>query len=96
MNVITQVHLSLEDYQQSLQSYQLAKKQQDIKDRIAVHIEAAMKADATNELESILSRMRKLSAKMRSGLTYAELQGAAARIYHSIGPPWLKDTISLV
>lgn len=85
MNVITQVHLSLEDYQQSLQSYQLAKKQQDIKDRIAVHIEAAMKADATNELESILSRMRKLSAKMRSGLTYAELQGAAARIYHSIG-----------
>ena len=85
MNVITQVHLSLQDYQQSLKSYHLAKKQQNVKNRIADQVEAAMEADTADELQSILSRMRKLSAKMQSGLTYAELQGAAARIYHSLG-----------
>ncbi len=93
MNIITQVHLSIQNYEQSLQSYHLAEKQHYVKNRIVAQVEAAKKADAIDELQFILSRMRKLSAKMQSGLTYAELQVAAARIYHSIGQDRIPDGV---
>lgn len=85
MAVLTQVHLSLQDYQDALQNYTLAKRQETVKERIEKQVAAAKKAETTDELQSVLSRMRKLSAIMRSGMTYAGLQSSAARIYHTIG-----------
>jgi hypothetical protein len=85
MMVLTQVNLANQRYRLAAQEFQIASQLNDVHDRKIMHTEAARKARTANELDEIRNRAAALSARMRLGVAYAELQGALGRIFHSIG-----------
>ena len=85
MMTLTQVHLSNQRYGLALREYRIANALADVHQRKLQHMVAARKANVGNELEEIRNQAGNLSALMYRGLTYAELQSAMGRVFHSSG-----------
>lgn len=85
MMVLTQVNLAHQGYYLALKEYQIADELDAVHRRKLLHVEAAKKAQTGSELEEIKMLAGALSAHMNKGVSFAELQGALGRVFHSSG-----------
>jgi outer membrane protein TolC len=93
MAVLTQTHLAMRKYEEALADYNIARQLKDVEDKILKHVKAQISASRSSEQERIATRTSALRSRLRSGLAYAQLQTAVARIYHSLGVDLMPDTI---
>ena len=85
MAVLAQVNIAHQRYALVSEEYRLARKLNDVDNRLSALMSAEKTAGRINELAVIQSATNALLSSMRHHLAYAELQNAAGRIYNSIG-----------
>lgn len=88
--VITQVHLALDQYKQSVDAYKLSKEYLDISEEICEQTIIANTPNTKNRFIVIKEKFNYLLAILRHALAYADMQKSYAQTYASLGI--LKDS----
>ena len=83
MAILTQVHVALVRYNQTLEEFELVKTISQTADQIQHHSAAARQT--MTGLDVIQAQARAIYRRLQMGLSYAELQNSAGQIYVSIG-----------
>ena len=94
MMVLTQVNLAFQRYQLSFRELEIANQLDEVHQRKVQHVAAARQAKTGTDLDEIRSQAAALTASMRQGVAFAELQGALGRVFHSAGLDPLPATIT--
>lgn len=85
MAVMAQVRISAERYRQTIEEYDLARRLDQIDQRINSQMANAVKSSAENELEAIRAQVRAVLSSMQRSYSQASMQAAHARMLNSIG-----------
>ncbi|MBI9077935.1 MAG: TolC family protein [Desulfatibacillum sp.] len=83
--VMTQVHLSVQSYGLAREEYLLARRLDQVNQRLHLQMTTAEAAGQLDDLAVIRNASLALVARMRHYRAFADLQNAAGRIYHSLG-----------
>ncbi|MBF0145995.1 MAG: TolC family protein [Magnetococcales bacterium] len=94
MAILTQVHVALIRYNQTLEEYELVKTMSHTADQIQHHANEARQT--MTGLDVIQAQARAIYRRMQLGLSYAELQNSAGQIYVSIGRDPLPNALESV
>ncbi|WP_305046046.1 TolC family protein [Geoalkalibacter sp.] len=93
MAALTQVHVGYQNYVRSTQLYEQAQLLGDIEQRIFKHVENAAESQAQSPLQRIRARMSAAFAEVGRYRAYAEMQGAVANLFVSIGLDPLPEAV---
>ncbi len=85
MAVITQVHLSYQQFLVAEQQFKRTQELDDINQKIAVHINNDAENDAKTELERIRATTNALMSRLQLLEAYAGIQSSLGRVYVSLG-----------
>jgi len=85
MAVLTQVHVSQQQFMRATQNYQQARELFRIEKRIYNHVSNAVQARAQTPLQRIRARLSALYAEVGRYYAYAEVQGAMANLHATLG-----------
>lgn len=91
--ILTQVHVALIRYNQTLEEYELVKNMSETADQIQ-HFSNEARQTMTG-LDVIQAQARAIYRRLQLGLSYAELQNSAGQIYVSIGLDPLPDKLEV-
>ncbi|MBF0421799.1 MAG: TolC family protein [Magnetococcales bacterium] len=83
MAILTQVHVAMVRYNQTLEEYELVKTMSETADKIQ-HYSNESRQTMTG-LDVIQAQARAIYRRLQMGLSYAELQNAAGQVYVSMG-----------
>ena len=93
MAVLTQVHLSRQHYQLTQEDFEIARRLDDVNQRLAEQLAAARQAGRVDDLTVIRNATQAMVARLRHHLVYAAMENAAARIYHSVGVDIVPESV---
>ncbi len=93
MAVLTQINVAKQQYKNSREDYRLAQNLLEVKTDIAEQERSRYKAQVSDELTLIRTRLDRLVALMQRDLAFAELQNAAGRVHNSVGLDPLPPTV---
>lgn len=85
MAVLSQVHLSLADFEQSKKEYMLSKKYLDVAQEIYKLTEVTNRLDMNSRLVYIKEKLNYILALLRHSSSYANVQNSYGRVFASIG-----------
>lgn len=85
MAVLTQVHLSYQQFLVAQQQYKRTQELDDITQKISKHISTDAENDAKTELERIRATTNALMSRLQLLETYASIQSSLGRVYVSLG-----------
>lgn len=85
MAVLSQVHLSLADFEQSKKEYKLSKKYLDVAQEIYKLTEVTNKLNMNSRLIYIKEKLNYILALLRHSSSYANVQNSYGRVFASIG-----------
>ena len=85
MAVLTQVHLSYQQFLVAQQQYKRTQELDDITQKISKHISNDAENDAKTELERIRATTNALMSKLQTLEAYASIQSSMGRVYVSLG-----------
>ncbi|MBF0414559.1 MAG: TolC family protein [Magnetococcales bacterium] len=93
MAILTQVHVALIRYNQTLEEYELVKNMSETADKIQ-HFSNEARQTMTG-LDVIQAQARAIYRRLQLGLSYAELQNSAGQIFVSIGMDPLPEKLEV-
>jgi len=94
MAVLTQVWVSYQRYQLTLEDFKLAKELDSVNHKLKTLTSNALKAKVRNELDVIFMQTQALMSRINKEISYAELQSGVADIYHAVGIDPLPETLT--
>ena len=93
MAVLTQVHISVRNYREILEEFQVNQRLLKVNRQLTRLLEDNARAGKSDDLEVILGSTDGLVAQMRHHLVYADLQNALGLVYGSAGVDLAPETV---
>ncbi|MGI9275379.1 MAG: TolC family protein [Endozoicomonas sp.] len=94
MAVMTQVHVAMLQYHQSVDAYSTAMAIDDVEQKILGHMKASRATRVANEQELIEAELKAILAELKKGDSFARLQSSYGNIFLSIGADPLPETVA--
>ncbi len=85
MSIVTQVHLAVERYRETVTDLQLSKQLASIDKRVNQQVANGVQSQTEGELEQIRAEARSLLSNIQDDYAQASLYGAYARLMNSVG-----------
>ena len=85
MAVLSQVHIAVQDFAETVAMYRTDKAMFDVENRILNYVSASAESQSGHELDVIEWELNSLLAELRMGESYASLQSVYGRVYLTIG-----------
>ena len=85
MAVMTQVHISLMQFQQSVNAFETASDIDEVEHKLFQHMKASTSTNISNEQDLIESELKAILARLKKGDSYANLQRSYGNVYLSVG-----------
>lgn len=91
--IMSQVHISLASYTQSVDEYKTISELYDVESGIKQSVLANVNAGSTGQRDLIKTELQALLSEVRRDLAFSQMRNAVGRIYISLGADPLPDTI---
>ena len=94
MAVMTQVHVAMLQYRQSVDAYSTAMAIDDVESKILGHMKASKATRISNEQDLIEAELKAILAELKKGDSFARLQSSYGNIFLSVGADPLPETVA--
>jgi outer membrane protein TolC len=94
MAVLSQVHISLLNFAQASEAYEINDALDQVENRMLDYVKASASSQSGSELEVIEREINTVLAELRKGESFARMQTAYGRVFLSAGSDPLPDSIA--
>ncbi len=94
MAVLSQVHIAVQDFSETVAMYQTDKAIFDVENRILNYVSATADSESGHELDVVERELNAVFAELQMGESYALLQSAYGRVYLTIGADPLTGSVA--